>query len=76
MLLTLARAMSGETNVLENMEKEGQDLAVGKTMMAKDMYPSQEVWEQLGFTFRDIPGDDVLCKATLPEGLKHKSYRS
>ena len=73
MLLTLARAMSGETKVLENMEKEGQDLAIGQTMMAKDMYPSQEVWEQLGFTFRDIPGDDVLCKATLPEGWSIKA---
>ena len=36
LLLTLARAMSGEANVLENMEKEGQDLAVRKTMLAKD----------------------------------------
>ena len=73
LLLTLARAMSGEANVLENMEKEGQDLDVRKTMLAKDMYPSKEVWEQVGFTFTDIPGDDVLCKATLPEGWSIKA---
>lgn len=66
--LALVRAMSGEENVLENMEAEGQQEVVRKTLMAKDMRPRKEVWEQLGFTFEDIPNDRVLCNATLPEG--------
>ena len=67
-LMMLARAMSGEANVLEHMEAEGQQKAVKYTMVAKRMRPNREVWEKLGFTFSDIPGDDVLCKAELPEG--------
>ena len=52
------------------MENEGQKRAVAGTMMAKQMDPSREEWEKLGFTFTDIPGDEVLCKATLPEGWR------
>ncbi|MDE5539005.1 MAG: hypothetical protein K2J20_00790 [Bacilli bacterium] len=44
-----------------------------KTMMAKEMTPRREVWEQLGFVFSDIPGDEVLCYATLPKGWNIKA---
>ena len=64
----MVRTLSGEPNVLEHMEKEGQQRAVNNTMVAKKMFPARENWEELGFTFTDIPGDNVLCKATLPEG--------
>ena len=64
------RTMSGESNVLEHMEKEGQKRAVNNTMVAKKMFPSRKKWEELGFTFTDIPGDNLLCNATLPEGWK------
>ena len=64
----MVRTLSGEPNVLEHMEKEGQQRAVNNTMVAKKMFPSRKKWEELGFTFTDIPGDNVLCKATLPEG--------
>ena len=40
--------------------------------MAKDMSPSKEVWEQLGFVFTDIPDDDVICIAKLPAGWSIK----
>ena len=66
--IMLIRAMNGEQNVIENMEKEGQERAVANCMMAKEMEPSKKEWEQLGFRFIDIPDDDVLCKAVLPEG--------
>ena len=36
-------------------------------MVPKNMIPKKEEWEKLGFVFEDI-GDDVLYKATLPEG--------
>ena len=71
--MMLLRAMSGESNVIEHMESEGQQRAVNNTMVAKEMLPSRKDWEQLGFTFSDIPGDDVLCKATLPEGWRIKA---
>ena len=67
-LLFLMRTLSGESDVIEHMEAEGQERVVKNTMMAKKMRPSKEAWEQLGFVFTDIPADDVLCNATLPEG--------
>ncbi len=66
-LLILARIMSGEENIIEHMEKEGQDEAIRRIQTAKRMQPAQEEWEKLGFTFEEI-GDSVLYKATLPEG--------
>ncbi len=72
-LQVLARAMSGEKNVLENMEKEGQSFAVNSSRMARKMRPSREAWEKLGFVFSDIEGDDVLCNAVLPEGWSIKA---
>lgn len=72
-LMMLIRAMSGETNVIEHMEAEGQQRAIRNIMMAKEMRPSREEWEQLGFVFTDIPGDDVLCSAVLPEGWSIKA---
>ena len=67
-LMMFARIMSGEKNIVEHMESEGQQYAVSNTMMAKRMRPSIEEWENLGFRFTDIPGDSVLCEATMPEG--------
>ena len=67
-LMTLLRAMDGEKNVIEHMEAEGQKTAVRNVMMAKNMRPSREEWEELGFIFTEIPGDDVLCSAIMPEG--------
>ena len=64
----LLRAMMGEERVIEHMESEGQQKAIRNTMMAKKMNPSKEVWEKLGFSFSEIPNDDTLCQATLPDG--------
>lgn len=72
-MLALLRAMNGEKNVNEHMEAEGQQSAVKNIMMAKKMEPSIEYWEKLGFKFEDIPGDDVLYSATLPEGWSLKA---
>lgn len=66
--ITLIRAMSGEQNVLENMEREGQQNAIRRVQLARNLQPNKEIWEQLGFKFYDIEGDNVLCNATLPEG--------
>ena len=72
-LKMLIHAMSGKNNVIEHMEAEGQQEAVRNIMMAKDMSPNKEEWEQLGFIFTDIPDDNVLCVATLPEGWSLKA---
>lgn len=71
--LMYARLMSGETNIVEHMETEGQKEAIYNTMLAKRMDPSKEEWEQLGFIFEEIPGDNMLFKAKLPEGWSIKS---
>lgn len=64
----LIRAMNGEKNVIEHMVSEGQQEAIRRVHVAKKVRPSKEAWEQLGFTFTDIEGDDILCNATLPKG--------
>ena len=68
--LAFIRMLSGEENVLKHMEAEGQDEMVKHTLFAKKMRPSKEVYENLGFVFTDIPGDDLLCNAILPDGWK------
>ena len=57
-------AMSGENNDIKHMKLVEQ----GEVLMSREMDPSKEEWEQLGFVFTDIPDDNVLCKVTLPEG--------
>lgn len=64
----LSRALNGEENVIEHMEAEGQANAVENVLLARDMRPDRKVWEKLGFKFEDIENDNVLLKATLPEG--------
>lgn len=66
--MLLGLAMGGEKNAIEIMEKKGQMDAVNSSRVSKRMNPEKSVWESLGFKFEDIPGDDVLCKAELPEG--------
>lgn len=68
MLDMLLRMMSGEENVLENIELEGQDEITRRTKFPKDMHPERSVWEEVGFKFSDIPDDDLLCDGTLPDG--------
>ena len=41
-------------------------------IMPVEMHPSRKDWEDLGFAFNNIPGDDVLCAATLPKGWSIK----
>jgi hypothetical protein len=67
-MIVLLRAMGGETNVIEKMEVAGQREAISRTSLPKDMSPSKEDYESLGFAFSDIPGDDVLCNGILPNG--------
>lgn len=69
----LLRTLSGEKNVIENMEFEGQQFAIKNNLLARNMHPSKEEYEKLGFKFYDIPGDDVLYKATLPTGWTLKA---
>lgn len=52
---------------MSNIEESKKTQSV-LTVMAKSMRPSQEEWEKLGFVFLDVPGDDILYYATMPEG--------
>ncbi len=69
----LLRVMGGDQNALEHMEQEEQRETVQNIFLARDMYPEQSEWEQLGFAFYDIPNDNVLYRATLPEGWTLRS---
>lgn len=53
-------------------KKDDKKEMVNGFIMPREMHPSREDFEELGFVFRDIPGDDVLCYASLPEGWSIK----
>lgn len=48
-------------------ERAGQQQLVASTNMPKDMHPSREAFEKVGFTFGDDV-DDIFVKSTLPPG--------
>ncbi len=60
--------ITGEKDVIEHMEAEAQGRVVQRCMLAKEMKPAKEEWEKLGFSFKEIPDDDVLYMAKLPVG--------
>ena len=68
-LLALAISMStgNASDGLNATQNAEQDRARNMCELPKDMRPSREAFEALGFKFEDI-GDDVLYQATLPEG--------
>ena len=44
---------------LETVQRNEQCRALSSNMLPRDMQPSMDVYEALGFTFEDV-GDDVL----------------
>ncbi len=54
---------------IEAQEKAGQALLVASTNMPKDMRPSQEAFERVGFKFGNEV-DELFFSATLPAGWK------
>jgi len=70
---TLKKALRGEMNsqeLIDQREQEGQKMVNSEIMLSREMNPSKEVWEKLGFVFYEIPGNKVLYKAELPKGWK------
>lgn len=64
----LANAIVASTpGGIEAQEKRGQTALVNSTNMPKEMSPSREAFEKLGFVFGDAV-DDLFLKATLPAG--------
>ena len=68
-LLAMAIGMStgNASEGLEAVQNAEQNRARSACRLPRDMNPSQETFEAIGFKFEDI-GDDVLFQATLPEG--------
>lgn len=73
-MLAMAIGMStgSASEGLETVQNEEQNRARVGCRLPIKMKPSKETFEALGFTFEDI-GDDVLCKAALPDGWKLKA---
>ena len=73
-MLAMAIGMStgNASEGLEAVQNAEQNKARSTYRLPMEMNPSKEAFEALGFTFEDI-GDDVLCKATLPDGWKLKA---
>ena len=73
-MLAMAIGMStgSASEGLEAVQNAEQNRARSNCRLPKTMNPSKEAFEGLGFSFEDIDGDDVLCKATLPDGWKLK----
>lgn len=72
-MLAMAIGMStgSASEGLEAVQNAEQNRARSNCRLPKKMNPSKEAFENLGVTFEDI-GDDVLYKATLPDGWKLK----
>jgi hypothetical protein len=70
--LAIAMGTGSASEGLEATQNAEQNRARSLCRLPKDMRPSREAFEALGFKFEDI-GDDVLCQATLPEGWTLKS---
>lgn len=60
----------GEDDAIDYIENVNNRQIVTDVCLSKSMNPGKEEWEKLGFVFTDIPGDDVLCYAKLPDGWK------
>lgn len=52
---------------IERQEAAGQKALVASTNMPKELHPSKEAFEAIGFVFSDEV-DDIFVKATLPAG--------
>ena len=71
-MVIFAKAMGGNKRAAEDVQKEEQDNARACKKLPIKMNPSKEAFEALGFVFEEID-DDLLCKATLPEGWTMKA---
>ncbi len=60
--------MFDPTTIINDEEKGETKEFMNGFIMPREMHPTKEAFEKLGFVFKDIPGDDVLCYGALPEG--------
>lgn len=60
-------AIASRPGGIEAQERSGQQALVGSMDMPKELHPSREAFEKLGFTFGDDV-DELFVKATLPAG--------
>ena len=67
-LNALYEMMIENQHKIETIDKEGNKKIMRQLSLPKKMKPEREVWEELGFVFNDIPGDDIMYRATLPNG--------
>lgn len=65
----LKRAENGEENIIDTMEREGQRRVARDISLPREMTPSKEVWEKMGFVFYETK-DPLFYKAILPAGWK------
>ena len=72
MALAIGMITGDASEGLEAVQNAEQCRARSACRLPKQMKPSKEAFENLGFTFQDID-DDVLYQATLPEGWKLES---
>lgn len=48
------------------------NVSEGIVMLPRDMKPSKEDWEKLGFVFSEIPDNDIFYLVNMPEGWEIK----
>ena len=69
-ILNLLNTIIDDTSVIEYTDSNGMQSIRRCYLMPRDIKPSKDLWEELGFEFIDIPGDDVLCSVIMPAGWK------
>jgi len=70
--LAIGLGTGNAAEALESVERANQNRTILKRELPKDMNPSKEAFEKIGFKFQEV-GDNVLYAASLPKGWKIKS---
>ncbi len=58
------------SKVLDIVQNQEQQRAGAERLLPCEMHPNSKSFEAVGFIFEEIPGDSVLCHATLPAGWR------
>ena len=67
LLLMLIKTTNFEKTIIENINTTKEQL-ITTTKISKELNPSKEIWEELGFTFTNNQENTSIYNTTLPTG--------
>lgn len=70
MALLMGMITGSGSKGLDIVQNHEQQRAIAEHLLPYEMHPNSKSFEAVGFIFEEIPGDSVLCHATLPAGWR------